>query len=126
MTAQSILAELLERGIEPEVTADRNGITVPAGVLTDSQRQAIRANKPELIALILESSRITHELLQAAMRACDHYGDSDKARQDMREQILATPPHLRADLLDHFQRSYPAPAKPAARTGPPRRGGRSC
>ena len=26
----------------------------------------------------------------------------DKARQEMREQVLETPPHLRQDLLDHF------------------------
>lgn len=41
-------------------------------------------------------------LLQAAMRRCDEFNDSDKARQDMREQILETPHHLRQDLLDHF------------------------
>lgn len=41
-------------------------------------------------------------LLEAAMRRCDEFNDSDKARQDMREQVLETPPHLRQDLLDHF------------------------
>ena len=41
-------------------------------------------------------------LMAAAMRRCDQFNDSDKARQDMREQILETPPHLRQDLLDHF------------------------
>ena len=41
-------------------------------------------------------------LMAAAMRRCDQFNDGDKARQDMREQILETPPHLRQDLLDHF------------------------
>ena len=41
-------------------------------------------------------------LMAAAMRRCDQFNDSDKARQDMREQVLETPPHLRQDLLDHF------------------------
>lgn len=41
-------------------------------------------------------------LLEAAMRRCDERPDSDKARQDMREEILGTPPHLRPDLLDYF------------------------
>lgn len=41
-------------------------------------------------------------LLEAAMRRCDERPDSDKARQDMREEILGTPPHLRLDLLDYF------------------------
>ena len=36
------------------------------------------------------------------MCACDVYGDSDQAREDMRADVLATPPHLRADLLAHF------------------------
>lgn len=41
-------------------------------------------------------------LLAAAMRRCDEFKDSEKARQDMREQILETPHHLRQDLLNHF------------------------
>lgn len=45
---------------------------------------------------------LTTRLMMAAMRRCDQFNDSDKARQDMREQILETPPHLRQDLLDHF------------------------
>ena len=41
-------------------------------------------------------------LMAAAMRRCDQFNDNEKARQDMREQVLETPPHLRQDLLDHF------------------------
>ena len=41
-------------------------------------------------------------LMAAAMRRCDQFNDGEKARQDMREQVLETPPHLRQDLLDHF------------------------
>lgn len=46
-------------------------------------------------------------LMAAAMRRCDEFNDSEQARQDMREQILETPPHLREDLLDYFM-SRPA------------------
>lgn len=42
------------------------------------------------------------QLLEAAMRRCDQFNDGEKARQDMREQVLETPPHLRQDLLGHF------------------------
>jgi hypothetical protein len=42
------------------------------------------------------------ELLRAAMHVCDLYGDGAQAREDMRADCLNTPPHLRADLLDHF------------------------
>lgn len=47
-------------------------------------------------------------LMAAAMRRCDQFNDGDKARQDMREQVLETPPHLRQDLLDHFMGRPPA------------------
>ena len=47
------------------------------------------------------------KLLAAAMRACDHWGDGPEAREQMRRECLETPPHLRADLLEHFRREYP-------------------
>jgi len=50
-------------------------------------------------------------LIAAAMKACDHHGDGEQARADMRQQCLDTPPHLRADLLDHFQQTYPGRGK---------------
>ena len=69
MTAETILSELIESGIEPAVTPDGTGIEVPAGKLTDAQRAAILGTKTELIACIQESARLTSELLIAAMRA---------------------------------------------------------
>ena len=102
MTPETILADLIQCGIEPSVTPDKTGIVVPAGKLTEAQRAAVLGHKPALIACILESARVTAQLLEAAMRRCDQFNDGDKARQDMREQVLETPPHLRQDLLDHF------------------------
>ena len=67
-----------------------------------AERAAVLAHKPDLIAYLLESSRITVQLLESAMRRCDQFNDSEKARQDMRKQVLETPPHLRQDLLEHF------------------------
>lgn len=107
MTAEAILAELIECGIEPAVTPDGMGIEVPAGRLTDAQRTAIKANKAELIASIQESARITAKLLDAAMRACDHWGDGPQAREQMRQDCLNTPHRQRADLLAHFLATYP-------------------
>lgn len=51
----------------------------------------------------LTAHRITADLIQAAMRVCDRYADDDAARQEMREQCLSLPPHLQADLLEHFR-----------------------
>ena len=54
----------------------------------------------------LTAHRLTADLLKAAMRVCDHYGDGDAARAQMRLACLDTPPHLRADLLAHFTQTY--------------------
>jgi hypothetical protein len=52
---------------------------------------------PEII-----DAELIYLLLAAGDRVCDMYGDSQQARDDMRDDCLATPPHLRADLLDHL------------------------
>ncbi len=46
------------------------------------------------------------KLLAAAMRACDHHGDGEAARQEMVQQCLEVPAHLRAELHQHFIRTY--------------------
>lgn len=43
------------------------------------------------------------------MRACDFHDDGLQAREQMRRDCLATPPHLQAELIEHFQRTYRAP-----------------
>lgn len=107
MSADTILRELLDCGIEPGLTPDETGIEVPAGRLSDSQRAAIRQHKSELIDRLRETARVTVALVEAASRACDAWGDSEEAREQMRLQCLETPPHLRAELLEYFRRTYP-------------------
>lgn len=107
MTAETILFELLECGITPSVTPDGDGIEVDAGLLNDAQRAAIRANKYELIACIQDAARITTELMNAAMRACDHWRDSPQAREQMRREILEARPEHRQELLRMFKTDYP-------------------
>lgn len=106
MTPEAILADLIQCGIEPSVTPDKTGIVVPAGKLTEAQRAAVLGHKPALIACILESARITGELIEAAMRAAAHWKDDP---EEWRRQCLEVPPHQRADLLDHLQSQYPKP-----------------
>ena len=103
MSADAILAHLIRCGIEPSVTPDETGIVVPAGVLTADQRQAIKANKAELIEAIREAARLTDQLLQAAMQAAAHWQDEPAA---WRAQCLEVPPHQRADLLAHLRSEY--------------------
>lgn len=106
MTAQAILSDLLACGIDLECTPDGKGLTVPANTLTPEQRARVLAHKPELIRLVLQSNRLTHQLLQAAMRVCDHWNDSPAAREQMRQDCLNTPPHLRAELLALLRKQY--------------------
>ena len=67
------------------------------------------AHKPELLEFLHAASLTTVDLIEAAMRACDHFGDSEASRDQMRTDCANVPPHQRADLREHFRRSYPAP-----------------
>ena len=51
-------------------------------------------------------------LIEAAMRACARWDDDYPARDQMRREVLATPNHLRADLLAHFIATYPKGDQP--------------
>jgi len=117
MHAENILAELLACGITPTVTPDGTGIEVDAGCLTDAQRVSIRAHKPELIVCIQKMARITSELKAAAIRACDYWHDSPKAREQMRLEILETRPEYREELLRMFKADYPASGSQNASAG---------
>ncbi len=81
----------------------------PAEHLTPALRELIVAHKPELLEFLHAASLTTVDLIEAAMRACDHFGDSEASRDQMRTDCANVPPHQRADLREHFRRSYPAP-----------------
>lgn len=53
-----------------------------------------------------ENCVLLDALIQAAMRACDLYGDGQDAREQMRQDCINTPHELRADLLEHFTKEY--------------------
>lgn len=61
------------------------------------------------IAESIEARQIAADLVRAAMRVCDRHGDDEAARQAMRDECLALPAHLQADLLDHFEGRRPNP-----------------
>ena len=106
MTPHALFCELLASGIALGLSADGGNIVVPTGLLSPAQRAVVLANKPELVAFLLDTRKTTKQLLAAAMRCCDQYGDSHAMRSNMRTDCLATPPHLHADLFDHFQKTY--------------------
>ncbi|OLP04942.1 hypothetical protein BLL52_3762 [Rhodoferax antarcticus ANT.BR] len=71
----------------------------------------MKTHRTELIALMLQARESTALLIAAAMRCCAHHGDSTAACEAMRQDCLATPAHLQADLLAHFQQTHPGRAK---------------
>ena len=67
------------------------------------------AEEPKRMAppkAVNDDSELERQLLEAAMHACDFWGDSQAARAEMIADVKATPQHLRKDLLDHFQTAY--------------------
>ena len=46
------------------------------------------------------------DLFDVAKRACTHWNDTPEAREEMARQCREILPHLRADLIQHFQENY--------------------
>lgn len=63
------------------------------------------------VVALFENRVLAADLMDAAMRACDHHGDDETAREEMRQDVLNTPDHLRADLLAHLNATYPPRSK---------------
>lgn len=70
--------------------------------------KAVSAVSSVGVVAIFENHTLSADLMAAAMRACDKWGDGPAARQQMRQDILATPHHHHSDLLDHFRQNYGA------------------
>jgi hypothetical protein len=107
MRPDHVIAEMRAQGITVRLAADGRNLAVPAGRLNHRQRALLLAHKAALVGFLTAAHETTAALLAAAMRACDHFGDSAPSREQMRAECLGTPSHLRADLIAHFTRLYP-------------------
>lgn len=107
MTAASILEVLWAQGFTVNLVGNDRLAVSPSSTLHESQRELLRANKAELVALLRDAKATTDALVKAAMRACDHFNDSPADRALMRLDCLNTPLHLQANLLNHFLKNYP-------------------
>jgi len=106
MKLADVLKILCADAIDLRLSDDGEKI-LATGTLTDRHRDIVRENRPELVVFLLEVRHTATALIESAMRACDHFNDGPAARQQMRDDCLATPPHLAADLLAHFKQTYP-------------------
>lgn len=100
-----VLRLLSAAGIRLELSGARLTAT-PASSMSDELRDLIRSNKSALVEFLYQAQATTIGLIEIAMRACDHHGDGPTARAQMHRECEDTPPHLRADLLEHLQEVY--------------------
>ncbi len=102
-------AHFSEMAPTPTDKTDERGVSavssVPTGRIYEFP-QGVSAVSSVGVTAIFENCLSVEELIEAAMRACDHYGDGPAARQEMVQQCLEVPAHLRAELHQHFIRTY--------------------
>lgn len=106
MTPVDVLRQAYAVGLSVTIAPSGNLLASPAELLTPEMRDLLVAHKPKLLGFLREAEHTTAAVIEAAMTACDHYGDGPEARAEMRRDVLETSPHLRADLLAHFRQIY--------------------
>ncbi len=90
--AATAIATAMQQGQKTSATTAHQGekLQVASPSACNTQQRSLTAH------------RLAKELIAAAMKRCDEFNDSDQARADMRQEVSELPPHLQADLLDHF------------------------
>jgi Tfp pilus assembly pilus retraction ATPase PilT len=116
MAVRQIFDTVSKAGLVLSPTDSGNIKVTPKALITPAVRELVKANKTALMAALETASEqlavskadtnLERQLLEAAMRACDYWGDSDQARAEMVAEIQATSQHLRQDLLEHFLCAY--------------------
>ena len=98
-------AEFADVGHPPTARTDETPLstvlTVPSGADPELDKRLSTVSSVGRRASF-ENRILALDLIAAAMKVCDRYGDSEAAREEMRQQCLELPPHLQADLLEHF------------------------
>lgn len=110
MTPSEVCRAIYDAGLTVRVE-DGHLALKPADRLTPELRALLVVHKPELILFLIEAEHTAAELVSVSMRACVHYQDGPEAIEQMRQDMVGTPPHLRACLLDHFTTQYPPATK---------------
>lgn len=131
------LSETLANPANPANTGLQAYEEVANGWLTLANSEpAISQEPPKLarlakLAISHESAELlTARVIAAAMKACDAHDDGPAAREQMRREVLTTPPEQQAELLQHFVETYgdaqSEPANEPSATGTTARTCRAC
>jgi len=89
-----LLQHLQSRGVSVRIDGP-NLIVNPRSLLTDELREAIRADKPDLL-------RLPDALMQAIHRCCDARGDDTGNRAALILECTALPAWEQRELTDYF------------------------
>lgn len=116
MTVEQLLEEVCKAGLTLGLTDTGSIKVTPKELITPAIRELIKSNKSALVTALVcpstqpetptDAGELERQLIEAAMRACDYWGDSAQARAEMVADIKATPRHLRQNLLEHFLVAY--------------------
>lgn len=101
---------------QPAVNVNEIGLTHATVDAPFAQLSSCGGDKKTALKVALRSRTVAsvpaidnslmEQLLEAAMRACDHWGDSPAARAQMVADICGTPQHHHQELLEHFLIAY--------------------
>ena len=120
MSVGDVLKEVSRVGLTLRLTTLAGINAKPVNRLTPALRDLIKEHKADLAVALSQQTKMKNkepkvvptedeldgQLLEAAMRCCDHWNDGPAARAEMVADIKATPQHLRQNLLDHFLSTY--------------------
>ena len=120
MSVGDVLKEVSRVGLTLSLTTLGGINAKPVDRLTPALRDLIKEHKADLALVLSQQTHMKREepkvvptadeldgqMLEAAMRCCDHWNDGPAARAEMVADLKATPQHLRQDLLDHFLSTY--------------------
>lgn len=110
MTPHAVLNTLWSHGATVSLAPNGVDLLVP-GDTPASLIGLLRDNKTDVLEFLHAAHVTTAEVIDAAMRCCDFHGDGDKARAEMRQQVIDTPDFLKPDLMAHFINTYPPKRK---------------
>lgn len=100
-------AHFSETGHAPTARTDKTTLSSVSSVPIHTLSEKSKAVSSVGVVALFENRALSADLMTAAMRCCDFHGDTPAAREQMRQDVLKTPPHLRGDLLAHFEKTYP-------------------
>lgn len=111
-----VLEAVSQAGLTLCRTSCGNVKAAPTNLITPSIRRLIKSNKEALVLALAPAenpasalnteAELERQLIDAALRACDYWGDSLEARAEMLADLRALPHDQRQGWLEYFLAAY--------------------